>query len=42
VFSLDGKVLSGPAPRSLDRFETRIEGGKLLLGGLRPSSGSPA
>lgn len=42
VFSLDGKVLSGPAPRSLDRFETRIEGGKLLLGGLRPFSGSHA
>jgi menaquinol-cytochrome c reductase iron-sulfur subunit len=42
LFSLDGKVLSGPAPRGLDRYETRIQGGKLLLGGLRPSSGSPA
>ena len=42
VFSLDGKVLSGPAPRPLDRFETRIQGGKLLLGDLHKSSGSPA
>jgi len=42
MFSLDGKVLSGPAPRPLDRFETRIQGGKLLLGDLHTSSGSPA
>jgi menaquinol-cytochrome c reductase iron-sulfur subunit len=42
LFSLDGKVLSGPAPRGLDRYETRIQGGKLLLGGLRPSSGGAA
>jgi Rieske Fe-S protein len=42
LFSRDGKVLSGPAPRGLDRYETKIQGGKLLLGSLRPSSGSPA
>jgi menaquinol-cytochrome c reductase iron-sulfur subunit len=31
VFGLDGKVLGGPAPRPLDRYETKIEGGKLLI-----------
>jgi menaquinol-cytochrome c reductase iron-sulfur subunit len=31
VFGLDGKVMSGPAPRPLDRFVTKIEGGKLLI-----------
>lgn len=42
VFSVDGKVISGPAPRPLDRYETKIENGKLLLGALRESSGSSA
>lgn len=32
AFSAEGKVLGGPAPRSLDRYVTRIEGGKLLVG----------
>ena len=32
VFSLDGKVQEGPAPRPLDRYQTKIEGTKLLLG----------
>ena len=32
-------MISGPAPRPLDRYETKIEGGKLLLGGLRQSAG---
>ena len=32
AFGLDGKVLAGPAPRPLDRFESRVEGGKLLVG----------
>lgn len=32
VFSIDGKVLSGPAPRPLDRYETRVDNGKLLIG----------
>ena len=34
LFSLDGKVISGPAPRPLDRYETKIEGNKLLVGRL--------
>jgi menaquinol-cytochrome c reductase iron-sulfur subunit len=38
LFSIDGKVISGPAPRPLDRYETKIEGAKLLLGPLRSSS----
>jgi menaquinol-cytochrome c reductase iron-sulfur subunit len=38
LFGPDGKVLSGPAPRPLDRYETKIQGGKLLLGRLRPQS----
>jgi menaquinol-cytochrome c reductase iron-sulfur subunit len=42
LFSLDGKVISGPAPRGLDRYATKVEGGKLLLGDLHKSSGSPA
>lgn len=32
TFGVDGKVLSGPAPRALDRLETKVEGTKLLLG----------
>jgi len=31
AFSLDGKVLTGPAPRPLDRFVTRVDNGKLLI-----------
>jgi menaquinol-cytochrome c reductase iron-sulfur subunit len=34
LFSIDGKVTSGPAPRPLDRYETRIDGKKLLIGRL--------
>ena len=37
-FSLEGKVLAGPAPRPLDRYETRIENNRLQLGELRPSA----
>jgi menaquinol-cytochrome c reductase iron-sulfur subunit len=37
LFSIGGKVLSGPAPRPLDRYETKIEGSKLLIGRLRQS-----
>jgi menaquinol-cytochrome c reductase iron-sulfur subunit len=36
LFSMDGKVLGGPAPRGLDRYQTRIEGNKLLLGQIEP------
>jgi len=32
VFSIDGKVISGPAPRPLDRYVTKIDQGKLLIG----------
>jgi menaquinol-cytochrome c reductase iron-sulfur subunit len=35
TFGLDGKVLTGPAPRALDRYETKIAGSKLLLGDVR-------
>jgi len=31
VFSLDGKVLAGPAPRPLDTLSYRIENGQLLI-----------
>ena len=33
-FSIDGSVISGPAPRPLDRYETRVDGKKLMLGRL--------
>jgi len=42
LFGLDGRVISGPAPRPLDRYETRIEGTKLLVGPLVRSGGRPA
>jgi len=31
-FSIDGSVLSGPAPRPLDRYETKVLGTRLWLG----------
>lgn len=34
AFSIDGKVLSGPAPRPLDRYAVKIEGTQVLLGGV--------
>jgi menaquinol-cytochrome c reductase iron-sulfur subunit len=37
TFGIDGKVVSGPAPRPLDRYETKVENGKLLLGALHES-----
>jgi len=42
VFSVDGNVVSGPAPRPLDRYETRIDNGKLMLGALHDSTDQPA
>ena len=39
TFSIDGRVLSGPAPRPLDRLETRVEGTRLWLGDKKPFSG---
>jgi menaquinol-cytochrome c reductase iron-sulfur subunit len=38
IFSIDGKVVAGPAPRPLDRYQTRVEGNKLMLGALEDSS----
>jgi menaquinol-cytochrome c reductase iron-sulfur subunit len=37
VFSIDGKVVEGPAPRPLDRYRTKVEGTKLLLGPVQQS-----
>jgi menaquinol-cytochrome c reductase iron-sulfur subunit len=34
LFGIDGRVISGPAPRPLDRYETKTQGKKLLLGKL--------
>ena len=31
VFDIDGKVLAGPAPRSLDGLETRVEDGRVFV-----------
>lgn len=31
-FSIDGKVLNGPAPRPLDRYLVKIDGSRLLIG----------
>ena len=36
TFGIDGKVLSGPAPRALDRYSVKIEGSKLMIGPLEP------
>ncbi len=36
-FSLDGKVVDGPAPRPLDQYQVKIEGTKVLLGPIRVS-----
>jgi len=38
LFAIDGKVISGPAPRPLDRYQTKVQGAKLLLG---PLEGAP-
>lgn len=38
TFGLDGRVLSGPAQRPLDRFRVRIENGRLLLGAAERST----
>lgn len=37
AFSPEGSVLSGPAPRALDRFLVRIDGEKVMLGQVRKS-----
>jgi menaquinol-cytochrome c reductase iron-sulfur subunit len=40
IFSIDGNVVSGPAPRPLDRYDTKIEGNRLLIGELKRSTES--
>ncbi|HLY19173.1 MAG TPA: ubiquinol-cytochrome c reductase iron-sulfur subunit [Bryobacteraceae bacterium] len=40
VFAIDGKVVSGPAPRPLDRYQTKVENGKLMLGPLHEPKGN--
>ena len=42
LFAVDGSVVSGPAPRPLDRYDTRMQGNTLLLGQLRQASGEAA
>ena len=32
LFAINGNVLDGPAPRALDRYQTRIDGKRLMLG----------
>ncbi len=39
TFSMDGKVTAGPAPRSLDRYASRIVNGKVQLGPVVKSEG---
>jgi len=37
TFDITGKVLAGPAPRPLDRYEAKVENGKLMLGSIKRS-----
>ncbi len=37
AFSIEGEVLTGPSPRALDRFETRVEGDRVWLGAVKRS-----
>jgi menaquinol-cytochrome c reductase iron-sulfur subunit len=37
LFGIDGRVISGPAPRPLDRYQTKVEGNKLMVGKLNTS-----
>ncbi len=39
TFSIEGEVLTGPAPRPLDRYRSRVEGTRLWLGKVAPSPG---
>ena len=34
TFSIDGEVLTGPAPRALDRYQIKVENNRLLIGGV--------
>jgi menaquinol-cytochrome c reductase iron-sulfur subunit len=37
LFGVDGRVISGPARRPLDRYDTKVQGNKLLVGKLNAS-----
>jgi menaquinol-cytochrome c reductase iron-sulfur subunit len=37
VFDADGRVLAGPPPRPLDRYEVRVENGVVYAGAVRPA-----
>jgi hypothetical protein len=32
VYDFSGKVIGGPPPRPLDRFQTRVQGGQVEIG----------
>ncbi|MDE3165911.1 MAG: ubiquinol-cytochrome c reductase iron-sulfur subunit [Acidobacteriota bacterium] len=38
LFAIDGRVTAGPAPRPLDRYQTRIDGTRLMLGRLEQAA----
>ena len=38
TFSIDGKVLTGPAPRPLDRYAVKLDGSKVMIGPLEKAS----
>jgi len=42
LFSIQGQVLAGPAPRPLDRYQIRIANNRLQVGPLRPSNSANA
>lgn len=35
AFGLDGKVLTGPAPRALDRYLVKLDGTRIFVGGVK-------
>jgi menaquinol-cytochrome c reductase iron-sulfur subunit len=35
IFDIEGRVISGPAPRSLDRYEAKVDDRKLFVGALK-------
>jgi len=38
IFSIDGKVTAGPAPRPLDRYPSKVEGGAVYINPESPSA----
>jgi menaquinol-cytochrome c reductase iron-sulfur subunit len=35
LFAIDGTVMAGPAPRPLDRYDCKLDAGRLFVGALR-------